>query len=976
MSGTGWMCNLPTATCTRGDVLAAGNSYQPITVTVNVANSASPTVTNMASVSGGGEVNTVNDSVSDPTTVTPVTDVIVSSTHAGSFTQGDTGRVYRITARNAGGSPTSGTVTVTDSLPAGLTATAISGTGWTCNFGMLSCTRSDVLPGSTSYPAVTVTVNVAANAPNLVTNMATVSGGGETNTANDTANDPTVIWVSHTCASFSSPVTYLAGFAPRGLATGDFNGDRKTDLVVINSSSSNVSILLGNGSGTFAPAVNYAVGNNPIAIAVADLNNDGNADLVVANYYSSTVSVLLGRGDGTFATAVNYSVGSSPLSVTVGDFNGDGNLDVAVANFNSNNVSILLGNGDGTLHTAVTYVVGNSPGYVVSADFNGDGITDLAVVSYYNFSLSILLGNGDGTFQTPVSYTISSYYNDGLAVGDFNGDGKLDLAVASYYSGYVSILLGNGNGTFQPAVTYSTGFYGSASIAVEDVNGDGHADLITANSGANVVTILLGNGDGTFGTAINYAAGGGPQQVVVGDFNGDGKPDLAVADYYDGRVGVMLGGCPDLTIAKTHSGNFIGGQTNVPYALTVTNSGGGATQGTVTVTDALPSGLTASSLSGVGWTCDMPNLRCTRSDSLTGGGSYPIITLNVNVSKTAPSMVTNTATVSGGGDTNLTNNSASDPTTINQVADLTITKTHSGSFAQGQTGRTYTIIVGNGGSAPTSGTVTVVDNVPSGLTPTAMAGAGWNCNLPSRTCARNDALAVNTSYPAITLTVNVDSNAPTSLTNNASVSGGGEVDPSNDSAADLTTVLSTPANLVATAISTSQVSLTWDPVVNATSYQVLRSSNNGPFTQVGAPLTNGFTDPSLTPATTYLYRIRAADTSVAGLPGSIDLATTILFTDDPISIGQTMAKAVHITELRTAVNAVRAAAGLPPATFSDSPLAAGLRVRAVHLTELRSNLDPARAAIGVPALVYTDPTLPAGAIIKAAHVRDLRAGVK
>jgi len=57
--------------------------------------------------------------------------------------------------------------------------------------------------------------------------------------------------------------------------------------------------------------------------------------------------------------------------------------------------------------------------------------------------------------------------------------------------------------------------------------------------------------------------------------------------------------------------------------------------------------------------------------------------------------------------------------------DLTITKTHSGTFTQGDTGKTYTITVNNIGGTNSFGTITVVDTVPSGLTPTLAAGTGW-----------------------------------------------------------------------------------------------------------------------------------------------------------------------------------------------------------------------------------------------------------
>jgi len=99
-------------TCTRADSLAAGASYPVITVTVNVSSSAPATVINSVTVSGGGELNANNSSASDATAVTPITDLIVTKQHAGSFTQGATGKIYTITVRNAGGLATSGTVTV------------------------------------------------------------------------------------------------------------------------------------------------------------------------------------------------------------------------------------------------------------------------------------------------------------------------------------------------------------------------------------------------------------------------------------------------------------------------------------------------------------------------------------------------------------------------------------------------------------------------------------------------------------------------------------------------------------------------------------------------------------------------------------------------------------------------------------------------------------------------------------------------
>ncbi|MGZ5019211.1 MAG: lamin tail domain-containing protein, partial [Chthoniobacterales bacterium] len=120
---------------------------------------------------------------------------------------------------------------------------------------------------------------------------------------------------------------------------------------------------------------------------------------------------------------------------------------------------------------------------------------------------------------------------------------------------------------------------------------------------------------------------------------------------------------PDLTLTNTHTGNFQQGNTG-SYTITVTNSGTAATSGTVTMTDTLPSGLSAAGFSGIGWTFDLNTLTATRSDALAPGISYPSITLTVNVASTAPSNLANLASVSGGGESNLANDSASDPTNV------------------------------------------------------------------------------------------------------------------------------------------------------------------------------------------------------------------------------------------------------------------------------------------------------------------------
>lgn len=84
-------------------------------------------------------------------------------------------------------------------------------------------------------------------------------------------------------------------------------------------------------------------------------------------------------------------------------------------------------------------------------------------------------------------------------------------------------------------------------------------------------------------------------------------------------------------------------------------------------------------------------------------------------------------------------------------------------------------------------------------------------------------------------------------------------------------------------------------------------------------------------------------------------------------------RAADILDTRQAVNALRAAAGLPPYQFSSGALL-GLGIRASHVTELRTAVNEARAAIGLPAMNYTDPVITPGVTsAKAAHINELRA---
>jgi chitodextrinase len=192
------------------------------------------------------------------------------------------------------------------------------------------------------------------------------------------------------------------------------------------------------------------------------------------------------------------------------------------------------------------------------------------------------------------------------------------------------------------------------------------------------------------------------------------------------------------------------------------------------------------------------------------------------------------------------------------------------------------------------------------------------------------------------------------------------------------TTLSPPSDLVATATSANQISLSWTASPGTVDhYAVWRTQSIAlPYSLAGSSTSTTFTDTNLTSGTTYLYKVRAVGPEGNTSDYSnLDLATTVIFTDDPLTAGVTQIKAQHVTQLREAVNAVRLAANLQAASWTD-PSLVGLAVKAVHIQELRGNLDPARSAIGVPAQSYSNQPLAQGIIVYKAHIEELRQGVK
>ena len=257
-----------------------------------------------------------------------------------------------------------------------------------------------------------------------------------------------------------------------------------------------------------------------------------------------------------------------------------------------------------------------------------------------------------------------------------------------------------------------------------------------------------------------------------------------------------------------------------------------------------------------------------------------------------------------------------------------------------------------------------------GITPDAGPDAGGQSTVISGTNLAEAASVTFDGVPGI-----ITANTPASITVTAPAHPAGTVDVAVFTAGGTATLdgsytyvvpLTAPANAVATAASPTQVNVTWSTVTGATTYRIERKQAGGGFTEVGTSATDSFVDTTVAAGTAYLYRVRATNAWSTSANSLEDLATTVIITDGELN--GVRVKAVHLSELRAAVNAVRALAGLTAATFGAA--GPGTTIEALHVTELRVALDAALTALSRPSGGYTTGAA-AGFVIRAVHFQEL-----
>jgi hypothetical protein len=350
-------------------------------------------------------------------------------------------------------------------------------------------------------------------------------------------------------------VRYPVGDGAQYVATGDFNGDGRPDLVVSNCDDDSLTVRLNDGFGGFAgaeafvpwdtwmgapseggdvsalqaigPVTTYGVGMSPSGVAVADFNDDGHLDIAVATSDgdSSNVLVFNGSGDGAFELGGTYPCITSPGYLASGDFNDDGSPDLAVATSDDGSAfGILMWNGEGFTYTDQRFEFANACGSIAVADFDLDGLDD--VVIGCQGGLLFAFNDGDGGFTTETR--IDGVDSHGLTAADLDDNGRPDV-IQSIGDSYTCVVFNyEEGGVFGGAWTPLNVGGNVLSAAVGDVNGDGVPDLITPCGSLQTVSVWPGIGWGMFNSPYTawgtWATGYG---AVSADFNGDGRDDVA-----------------------------------------------------------------------------------------------------------------------------------------------------------------------------------------------------------------------------------------------------------------------------------------------------------------------------------------------------------------------------------------------------------------------------------------------------------------
>jgi PKD repeat protein len=325
-------------------------------------------------------------------------------------------------------------------------------------------------------------------------------------------------------------------------AVGDFNGDRRADVLFWWRSSGTNRLYLANADGSFTQRLD-PIGTTGINAgdqwAVGDFNGDGRADVLFWWKSSGTNRLYLSNPDASFTQRLDpVPVGAinGGDQWTVGDFNGDGRADVLYWWRASGTNRLYLSNGDGSFAQRLDPIGAgaiNGGDQWTVGDFNGDRRTDVLFWWRSSGTNRLYLSNGDGSFAQRLDPISVGAINGGdrWIVGDFNGDRRADVLFWWKAAGTNRLYLADAVGTFTQSLNpiATAAVNGGDEWTVGDFNGDGRADVLFWWKSLGTNRLYLANATGTFAPSLDpipTSAINGGDQWAVGDVNGDGRTDV------------------------------------------------------------------------------------------------------------------------------------------------------------------------------------------------------------------------------------------------------------------------------------------------------------------------------------------------------------------------------------------------------------------------------------------------------------------